>query len=64
MPRLALAQVTAALALMAGSAAFCLNVPADTLPQQQRNGAAVAILLGSLILPAALTISAARNSQA
>lgn len=59
----AAAQIIAALALMAGSAAFCLTTPAHTLSQPQRTGAAVAILLGSLILPAALAISAAKNSH-
>lgn len=61
--RIAAAQLIAAAAMIAGTYAAILTTPAHTLTQQQRNGAALAVVLGALIIPAALTISAARESQ-
>lgn len=57
------AQILAAAAMAAATYTVTLTTPAHTLSQQQRTGAAVAVILGTLILPAAFIVSAARDSQ-
>lgn len=57
------AQILAAVAMAATAHAVALTTPAHKLAQPQRTGAALAIVLGALILPAAFIVSAARDSQ-
>jgi hypothetical protein len=56
----ALALIVSAAALMLGTVAFC----ATTDPQDAPKGAALAVIAGGMILPAACIIGAAGDAQA
>lgn len=62
-PARCLAQLTGAVALMAGTYTFALTVPARSLSQPQRTAAGVLVLWGVLLAPAVLIVGAARDSQ-